>query len=784
MSDQGIGAPVLRKEDKRFLTGKGNYTDDINRPNQTHAYILRSNVAHAEIKSIDTAAAAKADGVVAIYTGADIEAAGLGGIPCGFAPDGGPMNEPPRSVIAQGKVRFVGDPVAMIVAESVKQAKTAAQMIVVDLNSLPAVTSSVEAIKDGAPQLHTEAEKNVCFEWEIGDKDATEAAFANADHVTKLDLINNRKLPNAIEPRVAIGEFEAASDSYTLYTSSQLPHVVRLLMGAFVLQIPEHKLRVVSPDVGGAFGSKISHYPEEAAVTWAASQVGRPVKWTAERSESFLSDTHGRDHVTHAELAMDKDGNFLGLRVQTTANLGAYLSTFGPLIPSYLYGPVLAGQYTTPAVHCQVTAAFTNTVPVDAERGAGRPEATYLLERIVDQAARELGLGADEIRRKNLIPADAFPYQTPVVLQYDSGNYAAALDTGLELSDFAGIEARRAESKKSGKLRGIGLSTYIEACGLAPSNVAGAIGARAGLYEAAGVRMHPTGSVTVFTGSKSNGQGHETTFAQIVSEHLGVPIENVEIVSGDTDKVPVGMGTYGSRSTCVGGSAIVKAIDKIIDKGKKIAAHTLEASEGDIEFAAGNFTVAGTDKAMSIGEVAFSAYVPHNYPLETLEPGLDETAFYDPLNFTFPNGCHVCEVEIDPNTGVVEIVNYTAVDDVGRVINPIIVEGQIHGGVAHGVGQALLENCVYDDNGQLLSGSFMDYAMPRADTFPNIAIAHQETLCPHNPLGAKGCGEAGAIASPPAVINAVIDALSELGVTDITMPATPQTVWRAIQAAS
>jgi len=776
--ETGIGASVTRKEDYRFLNGQGTYTDDINRPGQAYAVFVRSTVPHAKIRGVDTAAAKAVPGVVAVFTGADLD--GVGGVPCGFAPDGGPMNEPPRPVLAQGKVRFVGDMVAIVVAETLAQAKDAAELIAPDYATLPAVVSIAQAQAAGAATLHDFAD-NTCFEWGIGDAEATDAAFASADHVTTLELVNNRKCPNAIEPRAAIAEYDRGTDSYTLYTTSQNPHVIRLLMGAFVLNIPEHKLRIVSPDVGGGFGSKIPHYPEEIAVTWAAKQIGRPVKWTAERSESFLSDTHGRDHVTRAELACDKNGKFLGLRVQTTANMGAYLSTFGPLVPTYLYGTLMAGIYTTPAIRCDVKAVFTNTAPVDAERGAGRPEATFVVERLVEKAARELGLDPIELRRRNLIPPDAFPYQTPVVVQYDSGNYGPLLDRAVEIADVTGFAARRKESASRGRLRGIGYSAYIEACGVAPSQVAGLIGARAGLFESAEVRVHPTGSVTVYTGAHAHGQGHETTFAQLVSDRLGVPFENVDVIHGDTEKIPFGMGTYGSRSLAVGGSAIAKALDKIVDKGKKIAAHALEASETDIEFDSGEFRVKGTDKKVDFGSIALSAYVPHNYPLETLEPGLDESAFYDPANFTFPAGCHICEVEVDPETGKTKIVEWSAVDDFGRVINPMIVDGQVHGGIAHGVGQALLEGCVYDEeSGQLLTGSLMDYCIPRADDLPNIELEMTETLCPHNPLGVKGCGEAGAIAAPAALINAITDAC---GVPHIDMPATSSKVWAALQAA-
>ncbi len=586
-----------------------------------------------------------------------------------------------------------------------------------------------------------------------------------------------------MEPRSAIGEYDAGKDEYTLYTTSQNPHVIRLLMGAFVLGIPEHKLRVIAPDVGGGFGSKIFHYAEEAIMTWASKKLERPIKWTAERSESFISDAHGRDHISHAELAMDDDGMFLGLRVSTRANLGAYLSTFAPSVPTYLYATLLAGQYKTPAIYAEVKGMFTNTVPVDAYRGAGRPEASYLLERLVDRAAKVAGLDPIEIRRRNFIKPEDFPYQTPVALEYDTGDYEAAVDQALELSDYDNFESRKKASAERGKLRGIGVSTYIEACGIAPSNVAGALGARAGLYEAGTVRVNPTGSVTVLTGSHSHGQGHETTFAQLVTEALGVDFDAVEIVHGDTGKVPFGMGTYGSRSAAVGGVALVNALEKIRAKARKIAAHLLEASADDIEFKDGQLTVVGTDRSVAFGDVAMAAYVPHNYPLDELEPGLEETAFYDPKNFTFPAGCHICEVEVDPDTGIVDVVSFTAADDFGHIINPMIVEGQVHGGVTQGIGQALYENCVYDESGQLLSGSLMDYCLPKADNVPDFAVTTNVTPCTHNVLGVKGCGEAGAIGAPPAVINAVVNALADFNVDDIALPATPERVWQAIQAA-
>ena len=784
MSARMVGDPVRRKEDLRFLTGKGRYTDDINRPGQVYAVFVRSPHAHAEIKTVDTKRAAGALGVVAIYTGADLIKAGLGTLPCGWGvknKDGSPMAEPPHPVLASGKVRYVGDPVAVVIADSKTAAEEAAELVEVAYNELPAAPAVDAAAKPGAPQLFAEAKNNVCYDWHIGDKAATDAAFAKAAHVTTLDIVNNRLVPNAMEPRAYIGDYDRATGEHTLFTTSQNPHAIRLLMGAFVLHVPEHKLRVVAPDVGGGFGSKIFHYAEEAAVTWAATQLGRPVKWTAERSESFLTDAHGRDHVTHAELALDKDGKFLGLRVATLANLGAYLSTFAPAVPTYLYATLLAGTYTTPAIYAEVKGVFTNTVPVDAYRGAGRPEASYLVERLVDKAASELKTDPAELRRKNFIPKDAYPYQTPVALAYDSGDYFSTLDLALKAADYSGFNKRRDDARKRGKLRGIGLSTYIEACGVAPSAVAGALGARAGLYEVAEVRVNPTGSITVFTGTHSHGQGHETTFAQVVAERLGIPIDQVQVAHGDTAQTPFGMGTYGSRSLPVGGSALVKALDKIEAKGKKIAAHLLEAAEADIEFKDGKFTVAGTDKSKSFGEVALAAYIPHNYPLETLEPGLDETAYYDPKNFTFPSGAHIAEVEIDPDTGTVELVTMTAADDFGRIVNPLIVEGQVHGGLAQGIGQALFEECRYDSNsGQLITGSFMDYRMPRAGDLPSFSVATHATLCTHNPLGAKGCGEAGAIGAPGAVMNAVLNALRSVGASEVQMPASPERVWRAI----
>jgi carbon-monoxide dehydrogenase large subunit len=624
--------------------------------------------------------------------------------------------------------------------------------------------------------VHDDAPGNQCFLWAIGDKDGVDAAIKSAAHVTQLTFRNNRLVPNAIEPRAANASYNPADDNYTLYVASQNPHLERLLLCAFVLGIPEHKMRVVSPDVGGGFGSKIFLYGEETALVWASKQVRRPIKWTAERSESFVSDAHGRDHLTTAELALDKNGKFLALRVDTTANLGAYLSTLGSAIPTVLYGTLLAGQYATPKIYCQVKGVFTNTVPVDAYRGAGRPEASYVIERIVETAAHELKIDPVELRRRNFITE--FPYATPVGLTYDTGDYNATLKVALDKADVAGYPARKKASEAKGLKRGIGYATYIEACGLAPSSVAGALGGRAGLFEAGEVRVHPTGKITVFTGSQNHGQGHETTFAQVVADRLGIAIEDVTIEHGDTAKVLFGMGTSGSRSLAVGGSAIVKAVDKVIAKGKKIAAHLLEAADSDIVYEGGQFKVAGTDKAVPFAQVALTAYVPHNFPHDKLEPGLNENAFYDPSNFTFPAGTYICEVEVDPATGATRVDRFTASDDFGNVVNPMIVEGQVHGGIAQGIGQAMLEYGAYDpDSGQLLSGSYMDYAMPRADDLPSFTVETVKgTPCTHNPLGVKGCGEAGAIGSPPAVINAICDAL---GVKDVPMPATPFNVWKA-----
>ena len=781
-TNTGVGASVRRREDDRFIQGKGRFTDDVTFPGQTHAYFLRSPHAHAKIKSINIAKAAKMPGVLAILTGDDVAKDKIGNLACAWTinfRDGRPMRGGAHPILAQGKVRYVGDQVAVVIAETKNQAKLAAAAIQVSYGVLPHVVDTAKAIKSGVT-IHDVAPDNHVFDWALGNEAETNDAIKNAHHITKMEIVNTRVVPNAMEVRCANAMYDAASDHFTVYCNSQNPHVLRLVLSAFHGLAPENKIRVISPDMGGGFGSKIPIYGEEVVCTWASRKVGRPVKWTSERSEAFQSDAHGRDHVTTAELATDANGIITGLRVRTTAAMGGYLSSFGPLIPTVLYAPLLSGQYAIPNVFLHVDGVYTNTTPTDAYRGAGRPEASYLVERIVETAARELKIDPAEFRRMNMVKK--FPHQTPVFVAYDNGDYVASLDKALEMHDYKGFAARKAESAKHGKLRGVGFSAYIEACGLAPSNIVGALGSAVGFWESAEIRVNPAGSVEVLTGSHSHGQGHETAFAQVVSERLGVDFNNVSVVHGDTDKVQFGMGTYGSRSAAVGITAIVKALDKIEAKGKRIAAALMEASVDDVVFKNGHFEVKGTDKKKAFGAVAFAAYVPHHFNPAEIEPGLKETAFHDPTNFVFPAGVHICEVEVDAETGHTDIVAYTAVDDFGTLINPMIVEGQVHGGVAQGIGQALMEGCIYDDDsGQLLTGSYMDYAMPRARMMPEIAnfkLGFTNTPALSNPLGLKGCGEAGAIAATPAVINAITHAI---GVRDIAMPATPLTVWSAMQ---
>lgn len=778
MGVEGIGARVTRKEDKRFITGAGRYVDDMVVPGMKHAVFVRSPHAHAQIKKIDVKQAQAMPGVIAVLTGKELKADGIGNLICGWmihSKDGSPMKMGAWSPLAFDRVRYVGDAVVIVIADTKGEARDAAEAVEVTYKELKAVVDGVKALEKGAPQLHPEADNNLIFDWEIGDAKATDAAIKAAHHVTRMKIVNNRLVPNAMEPRAALGHYDKGEDHYTCWTTSQNPHVARLVMSAFYNVAPENKLRVIAPDVGGGFGSKIFIYPEEVVCLWASKKAGVPVKWVADRTESFLTDAHGRDHHSTVEMAFDKNNRITGLKVDTIANLGAYMSLFSSSVPTYLYATLLSGQYNIPAIHANVRTVYTNTAPVDAYRGAGRPEATYLLERTMETAARELGVSPAELRRSNFVTQ--FPHQTPVIMCYDAGDYGASLDAAMKAADYAGFTKRRDKARKAGKLRGIGMSCYIEACGIAPSAAVGSLGAGVGLWESAEVRVNAVGTIEVLTGSHSHGQGHETTFAQLVAGRFGVPIDSISIVHGDTDKVQMGMGTYGSRSGAVGMSAVVKALDKVEAKAKKIAAHLMEADEGDIVIENGALKVAGTDKNVPWFQMALAAYTAHNLP-SGMEAGLKETAFYDPTNFTFPAGCYICEVEVDPDTGLTEIVQFVAADDFGNIINPMIVEGQVHGGIAQGVGQAMLEGAYYDPSGQLLTASYMDYTMPRAGDLPSFKVSTSNTPCPGNPLGIKGCGEAGAIGSPPAVINAITDAL---GIADFTMPASPSRVWAAAQ---
>ena len=775
-----FGSRIKRREDPRLITGKGNYVDDVKLPGTTYAAFIRSPHAHARIVSIDKSAALKAQGVVAVYTGKEMADDGVKPIPVGWLLPN--IKIPAHLPLAVDRARYMGDAVAVVIAETPYLAKDAAELVQVEYDVLPATVEGIDAIKPGAAKVHDEIADNVCFRWSLGDKAATDAAFKSAAKVVKQHFVNHRLIPNAIETRSMIASANPGTGEVTLWLNSQNPHVHRLLMAAFILGMPEHKLRVISPDVGGGFGSKIFIYPEECVVTWATRKLLRPIKWSAERREAFMTDAHGRDHVTDAEMALDAGGRITGLRVNTVANLGAYVSLFAPAVPTYLYGTLLSGCYQIPAIHVDVAGVLTNTTPVDAYRGAGRPEACYLLERMVDLAAQATGQDPVEIRRKNFIPKEAFPYQTPVAVMYDSGNYPAALDKALQILDLPKFRKEQEKLRKEGRLLGIGFSTYVEACGLAPSQVAGALGAQAGLYESATVRVHPTAKVTVFTGSHSHGQGHETAFAQIAADELQMPMEDIEIVHGDTGTVPFGMGSYGSRSGPVGGSAIFMSTQKIKDKAKKIAAHLLEANEADIVFEGGKFSVKGSpNRSKTFGDVALMAYLAHNLP-KGLEPGLEALSFFDPGNFVFPFGTHICVVEVEKDTGKVKILRYVAVDDLGRVINPMIVDGMVHGGIAQGVSQALWECARYDESGQLITGSMMNYALPHAEDLVSYEVARTETPSPVNPLGVKGAGETGTIASTAACANAVNDALSAFGIKHLDMPLTPSRIWESIRA--
>ncbi len=773
-----VGASIKRKEDPRFIQGKGGYVANVSLPNMTYLAIKRSPYAHARIKSINTAKAKKLAGVVEVFVAKDLIDGGVGKLPCGWnVPD---IKVPDRWPLTPDKVRHVGDGVAAVVAESPYIAADALDLIEVDYEPLPAVTDAKKCTEPGAPLVHDQCPGNLSYTWGIGDKAATEQGLKDAEHVVELELVNQRLIPTAMEPRACAAQWNAATGDMTVWTTSQNPHPIRLLLSAFTLGIPEHKLRVISPDVGGGFGSKIFHYPEEIITPWVARKVNRPVKWVATRTEASMTDSQGRDHVTTCKLGLKKDGTITAIHVQTWANQGAYISTFAPLIPTALYLTLLSGLYKVKGIWGEMWGTITNTVPVDAYRGAGRPEASYVLERLVDIAAKELKLDPIALRRKNFIPKAEFPYQTPVAFLYDSGDYGALFDKLEQMAGYNEMRQQQAEARKQGRLVGIGISGCIEASGPAPSKVAGSLGSAVGFWESAKMRVHPSGKVQLFTGSHSHGQGHETTFAQVVADELGVPMEDVEIVHGDTAAIPFGMGSYGSRSIAVGGAAIVKSAEKIRKKMIKIAAHQLEAAEEDIVYDrdAGKLYVKGSpDKSKSIFDVSLASYTAHNLP-DGLEPGLEETSFYDPSNFTFPNSAHCALVEVDKDTGETKILRYVAVDDVGKVINPMIVDGQIVGGIVQGVGQALTEQGVYDANGQLITLNLMEYAVPRADMFPMFETSRIETASPHNPLGVKGAGEMGTIAATVTVANAVLDAI---GARHIEMPLTPAKVWKAMQ---
>ena len=784
----GIGKPVRRKEDRRLVTGNGRYTADITFPNQAHLVVYRAPVAHATINAIDTSAARAAAGVIAVFTAKELMADGTKNLPCEWPAinkDGSPMIEPDHPLLATNKMVYCGEPVAVVIAESRDLAKDAAELIEMDYDELPVVSSAVAALKPGAPLVWDDAPGNLACDWAYGDQEATDKAFERAAHVVEMDAVQNRLVANPMEPRAANAIYDVGKEDYTIYVSSQTPHLHRYLACNKIMGIPEHKLRVIAPDVGGGFGAKTSMYAEEHLCLFGAKLAGRPVKWVSERSESFVSDAQARDHVTHAGLALDADGKMLAVRSYHVADLGPYALLFGPIIPTAVYSTILCGVYTIPTLYSEAKLAFSNTTPTSAYRGAGRPEAIYTIERLVDMAAEKLGIEPDELRRRNFIPSDAFPYETAAGVVYDQSDYHQCLDLAQKLIDFDGFGARRDASKARGRLRGIGIGVYIEHAGLGPSQESIEQGSRIAFYESATVRVNPDATVTVLTGAHSHGQGHETTFAQVVAEKLHVSLEDVDVVYGDTGRVPYGVGTYASRSMVTAGSAAVMGVEKVIAKGKLIAAHVLEADGDDVEYIEGFFKVKDSDRIMAFKDMVRLAYLPGNYPIETLEPGLEEVSWFDPPATTFPAGCHICEVEIDPDTGCVELVDYSVADDVGVVINPMIVHGQVHGGVVQGIGQALFENTVYDEEtAQLITGSFLDYCMPRADNLPMFKVEAIDNATPTNPLGAKGCGEGGSVGAPAAVMNAVFDALRPAGVTELTMPATPHKIWAAIDGAS
>ncbi len=780
MASRIFGSGIKRREDPRLITGQGKYTDDFVLPGMAHLAVVRSPYAHARIRAIDAGRARALPGVLGVFTGQEMKDAGFGGIPCAWVVTNANTKTPPYPPIAIDTVRHVGNAVAIVVAEDNYVARDAADLVEVSYEPLPAVADAWRAAQPGAPQLHEEAPGNQCFHWTVSGGDVAQA-FAQAEVVVRERIVNQRLVPNAMEPRATLAQYVPASGEVTLWVTSQNPHIARFLL-SLDTGIPEHKIRVIAPEVGGGFGSKIPHYPEDSMVIFAAKKLGRPVKWTETRSENFKATIHGRDHVQEVELAARRDGTITGLRAKVWANLGAYLSTASTGVPTILHGLMLSGVYTIPNIHEDVFGVFSNTTPVDAYRGAGRPEAVFLVERMVDRLARELDLDPVEVRRKNLIPPFSDGYNVATGLTYDSGNYAAALDKVLEMCDYAGLRREQAAARARGEYLGIGVSTYCEICGLGPSQVAGAVGFGGGLWESAIVRFYPSGKVNVMVGISPHGQGEETTFAQILASELGVDVDDVEVLHGDTDVTPQGWGTYGSRSTAVGGGALMGAIHKIKEKAKIVTAHLLEAAVEDIDYADGKFFVRGSpDKFKTIQDVALQANLAWNYP-KGLEPGLEASAFFDPPNFVYPFGAHVAVVRVDIETGEIKLERYLAVDDCGKVINPMIVEGQIHGGIVQGVGQALWEGAIYDDQAQLLTGSLMDYALPRAEHFPRFELAMTETPTNVNPLGVKGIGETGTIASTPTVYNAVMDALQPLGVAQIEMPLTPERVWRAIQA--
>jgi len=773
-----FGARIKRRDDPQLMTGKATYTDDVKLPGMVHAAFVRSPHARARIVRVDTKRAKAAEGVLAVYTGRDI-ADKLVPLPCAWLIPNANLKCPNRPAIAADVVNHVGEAVAVVVAEDRYLARDAAELVQVSYDPQPAVVDQEKATKPGAPQLHHDIANNISFTWKAASGDV-DAAFKSAGVVIRQRFLNPRLIPNAMEARAATAQCNPATGDLTVWVTSQNPHIHRFVL-SIVLKMPEHKIRVIAPEVGGGFGSKIPVYPEDAIVPFLARELGRPVKWAEDRRENYVATIHGRDHITDFEVAAKADGTILAIRGTTYANLGAYNSLAAPGVPTILHGLILPGCYTLAAMDYTVHGVFTNTTPVDAYRGAGRPEATYLIERMVDLVAHKTGLDPAEVRRRNFVPKDKFPYTNAAGLAYDSGNYQGTLDRALAMINYKAFRAEQQAARKQGRYLGIGLSTYVEICGLGPSPVAGAVGFQGGLYGSATIRVAPTGKVTVFSGESPHGQGEKTTFAQIVADQLGVPMDDIDVVFGDTALTPMGWGTYGSRTTVVGGGAIAVACGRLIEKGRKIAAHLLEAAEGDITFQDGRFSIKGSpDKVKTIQDVTLMATLAWNMPAG-VEPGMEASAFYDPTNFTYPFGAHVCTAEVEADTGIVKILRYIAVDDIGRVINPMIVDGQIHGGITQGIAQALYEAAIYDQNGQMLTGSMMDYAVPKAFQVPHYETDRTMTPSPHHPLGVKGVGETGTIAATAAVANAVIDALAPLGITHLDMPYTPQRLWRTLR---